>query len=137
MLSNLMTWPALWAALQRVTLYSFCPPDKIAIGVVHLVLIGLVVKGFIAGEQAARRGRAGSPNLTSALGAESTNTGLALYGVPAVAATLAVDVADMFLTGWKSVLVIFDYVVLSYLFFFNNWFGNFVVLKLHQRIQKN
>ena len=49
----------LFDRLSQGFLTTAFPKDKIAIGVVHLVLIGLVVKGFIAGKQAARRGRAG------------------------------------------------------------------------------
>jgi hypothetical protein len=58
-----------------------------------------------------------------------------LYGFATITLGLAIDVADCVL-GYKAALVLLDYLILTYLFFFNVWFRNAIVFAGLQRIQR-
>jgi hypothetical protein len=56
-----------------------------------------------------------------------------LYGGATVVFSLAVQVAAA-AEGHKVALIVADYVILSYLFFFNSWFRNRLVFRVLGRI---
>jgi hypothetical protein len=57
-----------------------------------------------------------------------------VYGVTTIAYALIVQVADA-ASGYKAGIVFADYVILTYLCFFNRWFRN-KIIGLYIRIQK-
>jgi len=69
-------------------------------------------------------------------GEESMNSLYVLYGVATLVFSLTIDVADAFY-GHKATIVLADYVLLTYLFFFSSWFRNSIVFRLLARIRKD
>jgi cyanate permease len=65
----------------------------------------------------------GHKHLKVARGDRSMTILYVAYAVGTVALTLTVQVAET-AQGYKVALIIFDYLALCYLFFFNSWFRN-------------
>ncbi len=59
-----------------------------------------------------------------------------MYGIAALVYTLGVQVADAF-KGNKVLLIIVNYAILTYLFFFNVWFRQSIVVQLLGRIARD
>jgi hypothetical protein len=59
-----------------------------------------------------------------------------VYGVTTLIYTLAVQAADAF-KGNKVLIIILNYVALTYLFFFNPWFRNSILFPLFLRISRD
>lgn len=62
-------------------------------------------------------------------GERGMNAIYVMYGIATIAITLAVQVAET-AKGSKSGLVIMDYAILTYLFFFNSWLRNTLLSKI-------
>jgi hypothetical protein len=60
----------------------------------------------------------------------------AMYGVATVVFALAVQVSNA-ATDYKVGIIVMDYAVLSYLFFFNSWFRNSIVFRILQRVRRD
>jgi len=70
-----------------------------------------------------------SPSAEVIRGERGMNAIYVMYGIATIAITLAVQVAET-AKGCKSGLVIMDYAILTYLFFFNLWFRNTLLNKI-------
>lgn len=92
-----------------------------------MLALGLVIS-VIADIRVHLRSRQGGVNATVVRGEQSMNALYVLYGFSTVAIGLVVDVAEH-PQGHKAALILIDYVILTYLFFFNGWFCNRVVFK--------
>lgn len=68
-------------------------------------------------------------------GEQSMTSLYVLYGFATVALTLAVQVSECF-QGNKCTIIILDYLLLTYLFFFNSWFRNSVVMAGLERMRR-
>ena len=73
--------------------------------------------------------------LTVTRGDRSMNFLYIVYGVATVVYTLAIQVAETF-CGYKAIFIVLDYLVFTYLFFFNSWFRN-KLFGIQARIQKD
>ncbi len=112
------------------------PTDGVVLLAIHLFLVLLLLLSLIHTARARWRKRQGAAHLTVTRGEKSMNALYVMYGVATVVYSLAVDVAD-FAQGHKTTIIVFDYVVLTYLFFFNSWFRNSVVFRALPRIQED
>lgn len=103
--------------------------------------VALVLLCLIAIGQALRaKRRAATATGTRAVGTairgdRSMNFLYVGYGVVTVVYTLGIQVAEAF-CGYKVIFIVLDYLVLTYLFFFNSWFRN-KLFGIHARIQKD
>jgi len=92
----------------------------------HGVLVTLLLMALFGTVVARWRKARGAVTLTVTRGASSMTILYVTYGVGTVALTLAVQVAQTAL-GYKVAIITFDYIALSYLFFFNSWFRNLLL----------
>ena len=99
----------------------FC--DRNVLAALHLFLVGLLSWALVRTAQAGWRIRQGAPNPKAVRSERSMNSLYVIYGFATVTVTLAVEVSTA-AVGFKTFLVLFDYIVLVYLFFFNSWFRN-------------
>jgi hypothetical protein len=99
--------------------------DGFVLAAVHVLLTGMLVVSLFAPLLARRLGQQGGLNAKAKVirGERSMTILYVAYGVGTVALTLAVQVGEV-VKGHKVALILFDYAVLSYLFFFNSWFRN-------------
>lgn len=100
--------------------------DRIVFGVMHgtLLLVWLVAvskDGWAWGKF--RFGTGTRAKGTALRGEPSMNFLVGVYGVATVVCALSVQVAEAF-CGYKVFFILLDYVILTYLFFFNSWFRN-------------
>ncbi len=98
------------------------------------MLVLLLVCSLIGSARAIWRKRQGAADPTVERGEPSMNGLFALYGVATVVFALAVQVADA-ASGHKTLLIVVDYGVLFYLFFFNSWFRNSIVFRVLGKIR--
>ncbi len=109
--------------------------DRIMLMVVHAVLVTLLLMALFGTVLARWRKARGAVTLTVARGTTSMTILYVTYSVGTVALTLAVQVAQTAL-GYKVAIITFDYIALSYLFFFNSWFRN-LLLRLLGRVYED
>ena len=57
-------------------------------------------------------------------------------GVTTLVFSLTIQVAEVGF-GYKSAMILADFLILSYLFFFNSWFRNRLVFRTYQRMTKD
>ena len=110
--------------------------DGVALLLIHFFLVLLWLLSLIHTARERWRKRRGAIQATVTRGQESMNALYVMYGVATVAYSLAVDVAD-FAQGHKTTIIVLDYVVLTYLFFFNSWFRNSVVFRALRRMRED
>lgn len=110
--------------------------DCISLVVAHGILAIVLGMSIRAVVRASLRRRRGSADLTVQRGEQSMNALYVLYGFATIAFGLAIDVADC-LQGYKAAIVLLDYSIFTYLFFFNAWFRNSVVFAGLQRMQRD
>ncbi len=79
--------------------------------------------------------RSGS-TLTVRRGDHSMNFLYIMYGTATIVFALSVQVSEAF-KGYKVLLVIFNYLALTYLFFFNSWLRNRILFPIMLRIEKD
>ena len=103
--------------------------DQSILVVMHGVLAGVLAVALFATGRA--RWKASHNNLKAVVtrGAESMKMLYVTYGIVTAVFTFAIPVS-VAATGFKSALILVDYVVLSYLFFFNAWFRNWLLGRL-------
>ncbi len=100
--------------------------DRVMLIFLHGVLVTLLLMALFGTVVARWRKARGAVTLTVTRGASSMTILYVTYGVGTVALTLAVQVAQTAL-GYKVAIITFDYIALSYLFFFNSWFRNLLL----------
>ena len=98
-----------------------------------LLLLFLIIS--LKNDIMANRGK-GATLSVAKRGESSMNALYTLYGVATIAYSLAVDVSTIGI-GHKATIVVLDYIVFTYLFFFNIWFRNRIVFNIAIRISKD
>ena len=110
--------------------------DRYVIWAIQLTLIVLLAFALLRTAAAWRAGRKGAARANVKRGETSMTALYVLYGFATVALTLTVQVSTWG-DGNKAGLILFDYAVVTYLFFFNSWFRNRIVFRLLGRIQQD
>ncbi len=109
--------------------------DAVALALLHAVLGVVLIFSFVAIVRSNFRRLRGAMTLSVERGEQSMNLLYVAYGVVTLVFALAVQVAEA-AQGYKVAIISFDYIALSYLFFFNSWFRNWILGKL-SRIRKD
>ena len=100
--------------------------DKCSLWVIHIILILICVFSIWENRrppettEKAKPGAGMSVSEEVIRGERSMNAIYVMYGIATIAITLAVQVAEA-AKGFKSGIIIMDYAILTYLFFFNSW----------------
>ena len=121
--------PSAWESARKMN------TDPAAIIIAHVALALAFVLSLGASVRARRRARKGAAPLDAPKGALSTNALFAFYASIAAAFGLGLQVTPCF-EGHRAAILFGDYTVLTYLFFFNDWFKNSVALRTFQYMQK-
>jgi hypothetical protein len=100
--------------------------DKLCLTLIHIILIVFLAYSIwndihYRQQLTKKVGNGFSASATVTRGEKSMNAIYVAYGIATIAIALAVQVAET-AKGYKSVLIIIDYGILTYLFFFNWWF---------------
>ncbi|MCJ7650209.1 MAG: hypothetical protein MUP85_16495 [Candidatus Lokiarchaeota archaeon] len=82
-----------------------------------------------------KRGR-GSSFLTVTRGDHSMNMLYIMYGTVTIVFALIVQVSEAF-EGYKVLLIVINYLILTYLFFYNSWLRNRILLPIMFGIKKD
>ena len=98
---------------------------------VGIFLLSLAMRALIH-----YREKHGYLSSTVTRGDQSMGTLYTMYGVATVIATLTIDVAEAF-KGYKSILILFNYLIITYLFFYSSWFRNVVFFPEINRIKED
>ena len=84
-----------------------------------------------------KRRKGGGP-LTVKRGDHSMNFLYIMYGTATIVFALSVQVSEAeAFKDYKVLLVVFNYLTLTYLFFFNSWLRNRILLPIMLRIEKD
>jgi hypothetical protein len=97
--------------------------DEVVLRMEHAVLVAFLFVAILGAIRRKIRRLFGHKHLKVARGDKSMTILYIAYALLTVAVTLTVQVADT-AQGYKVAIIAFDYLVLSYLFFFNSWFRN-------------
>ncbi len=109
--------------------------DTVTILGIHAILVLFFVSYAILDIVAYRRSRYASVKLDVERGPESMNMLFVMYGVATLVYSIAIQVAD-YAQGHRSTLIIVDYILMTYLFFFNSRFRN-ALIRLYIRLKKD
>jgi hypothetical protein len=120
---------------QMSTLMHYATDEFVLRGL-HTLLLLLLLTSLAGIARAAYRRRHGGFDATVERGDQSMNGLYAMYGVATVVFALAVQVSNA-ATDYKVGIIVMDYAVLSYLFFFNSWFRNSIVFRILQRVRRD
>ena len=112
--------------------------DIAAIVLVQVFLLAFSVLAvcYDARERAARKKTENGFDATAIRGDASMNALYVVYGLATGACGLMITETEV-LSGHKSLFLLIDYAMLTYLFFFSSWFRNRVFFKALQRINKD
>lgn len=107
--------------------------DKLCLILIHIILIVFLAysiwKDIPYRQQLTKKvGNGFSASATVTLAEKNMNAIYVAYGIATIAMALAVQVAET-AKGYKSVLIIIDYGILTYLFFFNLWFKDALLIE--------
>ena len=83
-----------------------------------------------------KKRRRGGSSATVKRGDHSMNFLYIMYGTATIVFALSVQVSEAF-KGYKVLLVVFNYLALTYLFFFNSWLRNRILFPIMLRIEKD
>ena len=83
-----------------------------------------------------KKRRKGGVSLTVKRGDHSMNFLYIMYGTVTIVFALSVQVSEVF-KGYKMLLVVLNYLALTYLFFFNSWLRNRILLPIMLSIEKD
>jgi len=111
------------------------PTDESVLLVLEAALLITVIVALVKDSWAAFRAGRGSLSATVTRGERSMAT---LTGVLASVAGLyvfAIEVADTAI-GYKSFLIVIDFLLIGYLFLFNNWFRNRILGIANERLEE-
>jgi len=85
-----------------------------------------------------KKRRRGGGSLTVKRGDHSMNFLYIMYGTVTIVFALSVQVSETeAFKDYKVLLVVFNYLALTYLFFFNSWLRNRMLLPIMLRIEKD
>lgn len=110
--------------------------DTAAVLIAHALLLGLVLISVLGSVRAFLRRRKGAGRMTVFRGPESMGILYAGYGTTTVVMALLVQVAEVG-RGSKAAIILFDYGVLTWLFFFSSWFRNRLIYPIAKRIKQD
>lgn len=108
-----MAWPDIEPYLR----------DDIVLRAEHAVLCMVLVVAILGAIRRKIRRVFGIKHLKVARGEKSMTILYVAYALMTVAVTLTVQVTES-AQGYRVGLILFDYLALAYLFFFNSWFRN-------------
>ena len=97
--------------------------DDVVLRWEHAVLLAVLAVAIVGALRRKIRRLFGIKHLKVARGEKSMTILYIAYALLTVAVTLTVQVADS-AQGYKVAIIAFDYLALTYLFFFNSWFRN-------------
>jgi len=83
-----------------------------------------------------KKRRRGGGSLSAKRGDHSMNFLYIMYGTITIVFALSVQVSEAF-KGYKVLLIVFNYLALTYLCFFNSWLRNRIFLPIMLRIEKD
>ena len=109
----MIDWPAIEPYLR----------DDVVLRAEHAVLLVVLSVAILGAIRRKVRRVFGDKHPRVARGEKSMTILYIAYALLTVAVTLTVQVADS-AQGYKVAIIAFDYLALSYLFFFNSWFRN-------------
>jgi len=110
--------------------------DLVAVIIQELILFGLVILAIVRTIAIKIKSRRSNLQATVNRGPQSMSSIHAWFGITSVLFTLAIDVADA-LAGYKALVVLINYSLLLYLFFFNSWFRNQVLIPFANRTRRD
>lgn len=111
--------------------------DAISLVILELLLLTVFVISLAMNVRSLLRIRRGASNLTVTRGERSMNGLFTAYGITTLVCSISVDVSSGFMDGHKTALVLLNYAMLTYLFFFNSWFRNRLVYTTMNKITKD
>jgi hypothetical protein len=123
---------AVLSALEAIPL----PSDGDVLLVMHVALLGLLLFAIVRELYARVKAGRGATTFTVTRGERSMAILTGIFATSVGLYALAIQVADDVLVGRKSFLIAFDFVALTYLFFFNDWFRNDVIGTAIDRYQE-
>lgn len=103
--------------------------DAVVLILMHVALCSFFLFSILSIVRERFRLQRGAIKGTVSRGEESMKLLWVTYGVVTVVFTLAIQSAET-ARGYKLFIILLDYMVLSYLFFFNSWFRNWLFDKL-------
>ena len=109
--------------------------DGLALLIAHVLLFIVLVLAIVRRVGATIVRRRGASHLEVSRGDRSMGALYVTYGVTTLVFSLIVQVSE-YGRGYKSGIILADYVAWSYLFFFNPWFRN-RVFQLYDRASKD
>ncbi len=124
------------AKLIELIKQNMLSTDYISLWVIHIVLFYFFIRSLIEKVRVESRKRHGGIQLTVKRGEKSMTFLYVSYGVVTIVYSLAIDVSQC-AVGHKTTLIVLDYIVITYLFFFNSWFRNSIVLRTLTRLEKD
>jgi hypothetical protein len=110
--------------------------DRWAILGAHALLAITLVAALLGTLASWLRARRGDAEVTVKRSDRSMTGLYVIYGFATVSLTMAIQVSTWG-DGHKASLILLDYAILTYLFFFNSWFRNRVVFRLLGRMQRD
>ncbi len=109
-------------------------PDFVAILIMEIALLLLFLIEIVMGMRRAHRAKKARVSLTVTRGEPSMNMLYVMYGVVTLIYAFAVQVSEAFM-GHKVFLLLLNYLILTYTFFFSLWFRNKIFFPLMDRIK--
>lgn len=97
--------------------------DKYTIYILELILVAIFIYSLIKYFEMFLRGKKGAASATVVRSNQSMNTLYTMYTVTAVIVTLTVEVSKGF-DGNKAAIIMFNYMIITYLYFYSSWFRN-------------
>lgn len=107
-------------------------PDCVTLAAIEVVLFGIFIIALFMDVIE----RMGSARATAFRGEASMNSLYIMYGIATVVFSLLIQVAPS-IDGYRVFLITFNYIFLTYLFFFSSWFRNRLFFPLLGRIRKD
>jgi hypothetical protein len=112
-----------------------CNTDIITIWTIHIFLVLFLISYVFANLRSSINERSGHLQKTVTRGQESMNLLYIFYGVVSLVYALSIQVAECG-QYHKATLIVSDYIVLTYLFFFNGKFRN-MIIGIYIRLKKD
>ena len=110
--------------------------DPIALLVVQVALLLVAVGALLIDLRVRSKAATAEVDVEVRRGDKSMNALYTVYGAALASCLVLIDKA-IGIDGNKVVLIILDFVCLTYLFFFSTWFRNSVFFPLAQRVRKD
>ncbi|GGH50532.1 hypothetical protein GCM10010975_03520 [Comamonas phosphati] len=111
--------------------------DFYALAILEILLLALFSLSILMLFVAWFKKQNGAAELNATRGETSMNGLFTAYGISTVACTISIDVSSGCVDGNKSTIVLANYAMLTYLFFFSAWFRNSVLFPILNRIKND